>query len=241
MEEGKVEEILAKIESEFDSGNFGAARELGFWKVVGAAKKDPALAEGFAERIGRIDRLLFESKVWRKLGYGTGTIVELMAAVVGVIFLYLAALSTGIEGTVFYVASALTLMTALHPISHSIAARLTGIEFHFYFLNGPLLIEPTLKVDYSTYIRTSAGKRSFFHLAGALNSVIVTLLVFLAALYDPNAEPMAKILLAAIWLFTTSSEVFPLLFTRLGIPKLFFADFRKTDSYRALREWRLGR
>ena len=87
MEEGKIEEILGKIESEFSKGNYGAAGELGFWKVVKAAKRDPKIAEGFAQRIGRIDRLLFESKTWITLGYKTGTAVELIGVLFGFFFL----------------------------------------------------------------------------------------------------------------------------------------------------------
>jgi hypothetical protein len=129
-------------------------------------------------------------------------------------------------------------MTALHPISHIIAANLFGIRFHFYFLNGPMLIEPTLKVDYSTYVKTPPKSRALFHFVGAVNSVFITLFVLVVALLDPEATDITKTILAALWLFTTASELFPLLFIRLGLPKILFADFRKSDSYRTLREWR---
>ena len=239
MEEGEIEEVLGKLESEFSRGNYEAAKILGFWKTVNAAKKNPKLAAAFGERIGRIDKLLFESKAWVKLGYRTGTVIELTGAVLGFIFLYLGTRSTGTESTLFYTASSLILTTALHPISHVVAAWLTGIKFHFYFLNGPLLFEPTLKVDYATYVKTPARMRVLFHLAGAINSVLMTFFVLIVALLDSNASGTTKTVLAIIWLFTTASEAFPLIFTRLGMPKILFADFRKSDSYRALREWRI--
>lgn len=241
MKEGEVEKALNKIEKELDKGNYAAVKKLGFWKVVKAVKKDPTLAEGFAERIGGIDQRLFESKVWVKLSYSTGTAIELIGAVFGLFLLYLGATSQGITSTVSYVVSAVVLMTALHPISHSIAGKLFGIGFHFYFLNGPMFIEPTLKVDYSTYVKAPAKNRALFHLAGAVNSVLSTFIVLLVALIDSDAQPVARIILAVWWLFTTGSEVFPLIFIKLGVPKILFADFRKTDSYRALREWRLGK
>jgi hypothetical protein len=239
MKEGEIEDILGKLESEFGEGNYDAAKKLGFWKVVKAAKKEPTIAQNFGERIGRIDKLLFESKVWTKLDYKLGTMIELVGALFGVLFLYYGASSTGIESTIFYVASSLVLMTALHPLAHSLAAWLFGIRFHFYFLNGPLLIEPTLKVDYSTYVKATPKKRSIFHLAGAINSITVTFIVFLVALLDPDAQGVAKLILGLWWFFTTGSEIIPLIFTGMGRPKVFFADFRKTDSYRALREWKL--
>ncbi len=130
-------------------------------------------------------------------------------------------------------------MTALHPLSHALVAWLFGIRFHFYFLNGPALVEPTLKVDYASYVKTSSKKRALFHFAGVVNSVLVTLLVLLVSLYDVDASSETRIILAAIWLFTTASEIFPLILVRLGISKILFADLRKTDSYRTLREWRM--
>jgi hypothetical protein len=239
MKEGEVQKTLDEIEGEFDKGNYGAARNLGFWRVVKAAKEDPALSDRFADRIGAIDKRLFESKSWVKLDYNAGTLIELLGALSGVVILYLALTSRDIYATILYLASAIVLMTALHPISHSIAARLFGIRFHFYFLNGPLLIEPTLKVDYATYVKTPAKRRAIFHLAGAINSTLVTLLVLLVAVLDKDSSDLTKLLLAAFWLFTASSEVFPLIFTKIGVNKILFADWRKTDSYRALREWKL--
>lgn len=240
MKEGEVEKALSRIETEVGKKNYSAVKEFGFWKVVKVAKKDPEIAGKFAERIGTIDKLLFESKIWTKLDYRTGTILELIGAVIGLSFLYFGATSTGIESTMLYFVSAVVFMTALHPIAHSIAGRLFGIGFHFYFLNGPLLIEPTLKVDYSTYVKAPAKKRAIFHLAGAINSVLVTLLVFIVALFDPDAQVITKVVLAVFWLFTISSELFPLVFVRLGVPKILFADFRKSDTHRFLREWRIG-
>jgi uncharacterized Tic20 family protein len=239
MNEGEVEKTLSKIEKEIDKGNFTAAKELGFWKVVRAVKKNPELAVKFAEKIGRVDQRLFESKAWVKLDYGVGTMIELIGALFGLFLLYLGASLEGTASTVFYVASTLVLMTALHPISHSIAGKLYGIGFHFYFLNGPMLIEPTLKVDYSTYVKAPAKNRAVFHLAGAINSVLITFFVLLVALLDANTQPSTQIILAMLWLFTTASEIFPLIFIRLGMPKILFADFRKSDSHRALREWNL--
>jgi hypothetical protein len=241
MEEAKIEEILGQLESEFAKGNYEAAKILGFWKVVNAAKKDSAIANGYGERIGRLDKLLFESKRWPKLNYMTGTAIELAGTLIGIVFLYFGMASIEFDSTLFYVASTFVLMTTLHPISHIIAAKLAGIKFHFYFLDGPQQIAPTLKVDYSTYVKTTSKRRALFHLAGSLNSVLITLLVLLIALYDPEAPSNAKLILAAIWLFTSGSQFIPLIFTKVGLPKILFADFRKTDSYRTLREWRLSK
>jgi hypothetical protein len=240
MDAGEIEEILENVKAELSRGKYEAAGKLGFWRVVRAAKGNPEIEGKFAERMGEIDKLLFEAKARIKLDYMTGTIIELLGSVIGFVLLYFGATFTGIESTIFYVASALALMTFLHPISHIIAASRFGIKFHFYFLNGPMLIEPTLKVDYSTYLKAPSKSRALFHLAGAVNSVLVTLLVFVVALQDPATTDITKTVLAALWLFTTASEIFPIIFIKFGIPKILFADFRKSDSYRSIREWRIA-
>lgn len=232
MEEDKVEELLGRLESEIEKVDPEGLRNLGFWKMVRAAKKDPALAKGYGERIGRIDRLVFEKKTNIKLGYQVGTFIALSGALLGILFLYMAIIQEGSVSTLFYIASSLVLMTALHPLAHSFVGRLTGIGFHFYFLNGPMRIEPTLKIDYATYLKASPLKRVLFHLAGSLNSALVTFIVLAAALLDPGSEPLARVVLGFIFLFTASSEVLPFI-----VDRIFFMDFRKTDSYRAKREW----
>jgi hypothetical protein len=239
MDAGEIEEVLINVESELDRGNYEAVRNLGFWRVVRAAKKDPEIGEKFAEMIGEVDKILFDSKARIKLDFRVGTIIELIGAVIGVVLLYFGATFTGILSTILYAASAIVLMTALHPISHIIAANRFGIKFHFYFLNGPMLIEPTLKVDYSTYLKAPPKSRALFHLVGAVNSIMVTLFVLVVVMLDPATMGVTVTALAALWLATTASEIFPLLFIKLGIPKILFADFRKSDSYRALREWRM--
>lgn len=239
MDEGEVEGIIEKVEKQISEGSFEAAKKQGFWKAVGLVKKDRVLAERFGSSIGKIDKALFESKTGAKLSYTTGTLIMLAAAVFGFALLYLGSIASGAWSAAYFLASALILMTALHPISHIIAARLFRIKFHFYFLNGPMRIEPTLKTDYESYVKASSNGRALFHLAGALNSVAVVLLVLLVALVTPDAPTPAKIVLTALFIFTTASEVFPIVFIKLGRPKILFADFRKSDTHRFLREWRL--
>jgi len=237
MDEGRVSEIIEKVEKQISKGNFTSAKELGFWKVVSAAKKDNVIAEKYAQSIGKIDKRIFESKTGVKLDYKTGTLLELALTIIGFILLYLGSLSNDIMSTILYTASALILMTSLHPISHIIAGYPAGIGFHFYFLNGPLRIEPTLKVDYATYIRASPRSRALFHLAGAINSVLITFLVLFVALLIPETSLLTKTVLAAVFIFTLASEFFPVIFIKIGVSKILFADFRKSDTHRFLREW----
>jgi hypothetical protein len=236
MEEGEIAAVFEKVESAIKEGRFGSVGELGFWKAVTLVKSDKALAERFGGAVGRIDKALFESKTGAKLSYTTGTLIMLAAAVFGLALLYLGSVTEGASSTAYFLASALILMTALHPISHIIAARRFGIRFHFYFLNGPMRVEPTLKIDYETYVKAPSNGRALFHLAGAVNSVAVVLLVLLVALATPDTPTLAKTLLSALFIFTTASEILPIFFIKLGIPKILFSDFRKSDTHRFLRE-----
>jgi len=235
MEKEEIRTAFKRIEEEVNRGNLKAVEELKFWKLVEEVKKNSKLASEFAGVIGKIDSKLFDARIKLKLGYGLGTAIELFGAVMGIVILIYAVKVQGSISIVLYLLSAIALMTALHPISHSIAGKIYGIELKFYFLNGPLLIEPTLKVDYESYIKAEPKSRAMFHLAGAVNSVAATLFVFLVSLAF-DAPSLAK-LAALIWfVFTALSEIIPIMFIKLGIKKILFADFRKSDSYRTLRE-----
>jgi len=236
MEEGEIAAVFENVESAIEEGRFESAGKLGFWKAVTLVKSDNVLAERFGGAVGRIDKKLFESRTGAKLSYTTGTLIMLATAVFGLALLYLGAVTEGASSTAYFLASALILMTALHPISHIIAARRFGIRFHFYFLNGPMRVEPTLKVDYESYVQAAPRKRAVFHLAGALNSIGITLFILLVALATPETPTAAKTLLSALFIFTTASEILPIFFIKLGIPKILFSDFRKSDTHRFLRE-----
>lgn len=239
MKKEDIGAAFKKIEEEANKGNLKAVEELKFWKLVGEVKKNRELSAEFAGVIGKIDSKLFDSKIKLKLGYALGTAVELFGALIGIaILIYAVKTQQQVAESVsalLYLLAAVALMTALHPISHSIAGKLYGIKLNFYFLNGPLLIEPTLKVDYESYIKAEPKSRAVFHLAGAINSTATTLFVFIVSLAF-NAPSLAKIASFLWFAFTALSEIIPVIFIKLGVKKILFADFRKSDSYRTLRE-----
>ncbi len=78
--------------------------------------------------------------------------------------------------------SALILMITLHPLFHYITGALLGIRFTHYYLNGPARIEPTLKVDYFSYLKNSPGRRALMHVSGVIGSVMAPLIATLIAL-----------------------------------------------------------
>lgn len=188
---GDYQQALATIEAQVDAGNTDLS-ELGFWRVVGRAKRDPHLSEGVREAVGRIDRKAFEARkrflvpVWAgNLILLLGTVVLLVAVAVA---LRLADGTLGPEpnpalGGALLVAAAAGLSVTVHAPAHWFVGRLKGIRFLSYFLGGPFRVQPGVKSDYATYLAAPAADRAAMHAAGALASKVAPFTVLLWALF----------------------------------------------------------
>lgn len=238
MDEKEAGELLRNIEGEVSKGNF-ALREMGFWKLVDAAKRDKNFAEKFADRIADIDRKAFKNRAWFTVSLTLGHAVELLGVILGIALLiaglfYLDGAGAGIS----VILAAAIFSATLHPFAHYVVGRTQGIKFSYYFPDGPALIEPTLKIDYASYLRASAKGRALMHLAGPISTSLGPFVVLvLSAIYGIGRIYLAVVLL--ILLFMASSEFVPLIAIKLGKPKILFADFRKSDTIRTLREWNI--
>src|SRR5206468_7806032 len=60
------------------------------------------------------------------------------------------------------------LLGTTHDLAHLLAGRAAGIRFTGWFLDGPTGVQPGLKIDYASYLRTPARRRAWMHAAGAL-------------------------------------------------------------------------
>ncbi|WP_456475380.1 hypothetical protein [Candidatus Pyrohabitans sp.] len=222
MHNAEVEARLSAIEKEFN--------EAEFWRLVSRVKRSRALAEKYAERIAHIDAGLFRKRARVRVSIAAGSLVMLLLAAFAVFIILLApSLEARLHGLLMLFATFL-LMTALHPLAHLIAGRALGIRFLFYFPDGPAKIEPTLKVDYASYLRVSPQARAAMHFSGIAASILATAIGFLAA-YLTQAPRFAILSLAALLFINTILEFSPPLLVRLG-----FRGFRKSDAYRAFRE-----
>jgi hypothetical protein len=74
---------------------------------------------------------------------------------------------TRARGPVLLAATAALLGTT-HDLAHLLAGRAAGIRFTGWFLDGPTRLQPGLKIDYASYLRTPARQRAWMHAAGAL-------------------------------------------------------------------------
>jgi hypothetical protein len=192
MSQGEeYQDAFARIEGEVEAGHADLSR-LGFWRLVREVKRDRVLARHWAEEVGRIDRVAFERWVRPRFPVWLGNAVLLVASAVLVAFVPVAvalardaAPSEPILPGLMLLVAAGGLSGALHDLAHWAVGRLVGIRFTSYFLDGPLRIQPGIKVDYASYLRASPTARAWMHAAGALASKIAPFAVFSAA-YLPH-------------------------------------------------------
>jgi hypothetical protein len=203
---------FARIEERVDGGDTDLS-ELGFWRLVRSVKVDPRLAEHWADECGRIDRKAFEGGVTVRVPVWLGNVLLLLGTValsaLVPISIVVARGQTTVEGDRFggnptlggilALVAAGGLSVTAHDLAHWLVGRLVGIRFIAYFLDGPFRIQPGIKVDYATYLRTSPGRRAAMHAAGAVASKIAPFAVF-AAVYFPHRAAGYDLLLAwSLW------------------------------------------
>lgn len=144
---------------------------LGFWKAVDRIKRDPALAERFADAAGRIDRDAFERWARIRLPVWLGNAVLAAGTVAGAAAIVVAGTAEDdlIKGLAL-LASAGILTVSTHCLGHWVVGRAVGIRFVSYSPGGPLKVTPTLKIEYGSYLRTPANARAWMHASGAIAS-----------------------------------------------------------------------
>jgi hypothetical protein len=187
------QEEFARIEREVDAGNTDLSSQ-GFWRLVDQVKLEPRLAHHWAEVVSRVDRKAFERRFRPRFPVWFGNLVLLTATVVLAALVPVAlALAEGFDGPrpgwggLLILVAAGGLAVTVHAPAHWLAGRLAGMRFLGYFLDGPLLIQPGLKVDYATYLRATPGARATMHAAGALATKVAPFAVFTPA-YIRHAE-----------------------------------------------------
>jgi|Deesub1362A_J573_1020465.scaffolds.fasta_scaffold00051_75 hypothetical protein len=232
MEKHEIKKKLDYIEGEVKRGNY-QVKEMGFYRVVSLVKRNPELIEEFADQIGRIDAAIFRKWAKITMPLNIGHAIEIAATLASITLVFYTAKTPGNIPGIGLVIGAFALMTTLHPLVHYLVGRIFGIRFLYYFPDGPALIEPTLKTDYSTYLRADPLHRAIMHATGPIISTLVFLL-FLAMAYLLGAPSWTLIVLGGFLAFNTPFEVLPLLFVKAGL-----RSFSKSDSYRAYREWKI--
>jgi hypothetical protein len=187
----EYQDAFARIEREVDAGNTNLG-ELGFWRLLQRVKLEPRLAAHWADEAGRIDRKAFERSVRPRFPVWLGNAALLAASGVLIAFIPVSLAIARESATrepflagLLALAAGGGLGSALHDLGHWVVGRVAGIRFLAYFFDGPLRIQPGIKIDYESYLRASPGARAWTHASGALVTKVAPFAVF-AALYLPH-------------------------------------------------------
>lgn len=173
------EELKEKLK-EIETNYSGKA----FWAIINRVKKDRINDDELLKQITSISQKRFREKVSFTLNVPVGNLLEIAVTIATIV------LAFQISYDWMLYISAFILLTTLHPLSHYITGSLLGIRFTHYYLNGPARIEPTLKIDYFSYLKTSPERRALMHLSGVIGTVIAPLIAALLAL-DKGANSVA--------------------------------------------------
>jgi hypothetical protein len=235
----EYQEAFARIEREVDAGNTDLAA-LRFWRLLRRVKLEPRLAVHWAEPAGRIDRKAFERRIRPRFPVWLGNAALLAAAGV-LIALIPVSLAVARESStpepflagLLALAAGAGLGPALHDLGHWVVGRLAGIRFLAYFLDGPLRIQPGIKIDYESYLKASPAARAWTHASGALVTKVAPFVVF-AALYLPHRSESYDLLPPwSLWGILA-----------VGVLQIFtdiFFSTKNSDWKKVRREVRVGR
>ncbi len=164
----ELKEKLCQVEKRYDGKDFGA--------IVNQVKKDRINDDELLGQIENISLKRFRERIAFTAGVPLGNLLESVITIAAVVMAF------RISPEWMLYLSALILMTTLHPLSHYATGSLVGIKFTHYYLNGPARIEPTLRIDYSSYLKISGGKRALMHVSGVIGTLAAPLVVALMAL-----------------------------------------------------------
>ncbi|MBX6770941.1 MAG: hypothetical protein IRY83_04395 [Chloroflexi bacterium] len=181
MDPEQIEAVLAAIEAALAAGGPVDPGALGYWKAVAAVKREPRLVPRFATRIGAIDRALFERRVRLRCPLAVGLGLLSLGALVGLGLVLIGFRSIGRRKDLALLLGSGLLIVSTHDLAHVAVGWALGVRFVGVFLGGKGLIEPGLKIDYTSYLQTSPRRRAWMHAAGAIVTKLVSVLAVAAA------------------------------------------------------------
>ncbi len=155
-----------------------------FRDIVSRVKKDRINDNELLDHIEKISLDRFREKGSFTVNVHAGNLLELAIAIAAVVLTFQLS-----SDWMLYI-TALVLMTTLHPLSHFVTGSLLGIRFTHYYLDGPARIEPTLRIDHSTYLKASGKRRALMHISGVVGTIAAPLIAGLIAL-DKGALAVA--------------------------------------------------
>jgi len=146
-----------------------------FWALLHRVKKERINDDELLGQIENVSVKRFREQVSFTLSMAFGNLLATIVTIAAVIMAFQ-------KGEWVLYLSALVLMTSLHPLSHYLTGNLLGIKFTHYYLNGPAKIEPTLRINYSSYLKASPERRALMHASGVVGTIAAPLIAMLIAL-----------------------------------------------------------
>lgn len=176
MDKPQVESILTAIENSLAAGDDTDLASSGFWKAVTAVKRNPDWIDGIADRIGQIDRTLFERWALIRLPVAVGTGLALVATALGLWLIGLAYGASGLTQAFLLLVGTGILMVSTHGLAHLAVGRSQGMRFSHWFVGTIGRPQPGVKVDYASYLRVPPARRAWMHAAGAMTTKFIPLI-----------------------------------------------------------------
>ena len=173
MERAEVEQVLKAVEERLASDPGAGLGGSGFWKAVGAVKRDPALVQEFAGRIAVVDREAFERWALLTVPLWLGTAAALVGTLAGLALVGLAYYASDPWNGLSLLAGMGVLQVATHGLAHLLVGRMAGIRFTHWFVGSAKQAQPGVKTDYASYLAVDARRRAWMHASGAVWTKIV--------------------------------------------------------------------
>ncbi|MEP6757586.1 MAG: hypothetical protein ABJB55_00155 [Actinomycetota bacterium] len=178
---------LERIEAAVAAGDRDL-RSLGFWKVIGAIKRDRAAIVRHADQAGRIDTAAFRAGVRTRVRPWIGVVGMLVLSAAGVVGVALAATWTDAWAGLALLGAGVAWSIGWHLPAHAFVGWLAGIRYTDAFLGGPPPPRPGIKTDYATYLKAEPSMRAWFHASGAIATKLAPFVAL--ALWPSTNAPM---------------------------------------------------
>ena len=203
MTPDEVDTALNATEVQIAFGSVPDLRASGYWGVVNAVKGDPGLVDRFADRVGTIDRVAFDTWARLVIPFWMGTVLAVVGAFLGLALIAASEFVPEWNGIIFMVGTGILIGTT-HGLGHIVVGFAGGIRFQAWFIGGGRP-QPGVKTDYATYLRAAARSRAWMHASGAIVTKAIPFLLIPAALLMPAIPawvPIALLLLGVVQIVT---------------------------------------
>lgn len=171
MTEEEIRAWLDEAEAAVERGE--GLKGTGFWKAVGAVKREPELAPRYAGRIADIDRRAFVQWPQIVLSMPVGTALAFVGTGAGVAAISFSFVFEEPWDWLAFGGGVAAVLGATHGLAHLLVGRAVGIRFSHWFSASITKPQPGVKVDYATYLVTPARKRAWMHVSGALLGKVI--------------------------------------------------------------------